>query len=84
MQCNEASSGSVVDDCQVVTHADGVIQRMLIADVLGESQDNQFVYLPGEEDNSWPGNITFEMWKQKCKNNIFLQDESTSCCILLL
>jgi len=37
------------------TSADGVIERMQIADVLGENQDCQLVYLPEEEENSWPG-----------------------------
>lgn len=51
-------------------YADGTIQRMQIADVLGETEDYQLVYLPGEEENSWPGEYICVWVKQNVKQNV--------------
>ena len=34
---------------------DGALERVVIGSVLEENETNQFVYLPGEEEESWPG-----------------------------
>jgi len=51
-------------------YADGTIQRMQIADVLGETENYQLVYLPGEEENSWPGEYICVKVKQNVKQNV--------------
>jgi len=34
---------------------DGALERVVIGSVLEENESYQFVYLPGEEEESWPG-----------------------------
>ena len=45
----------VLYNIQLFAHTDGVLQQVEIGNVLAGSEDYPFVFLPGVEDNLWPG-----------------------------